>query len=79
MRVTLAAGAVVTLRNPSLIDDSIAGSTEFGPARMAARDLQLIEAERFSFTKSLGFLTLNAATIAGFMALFIHVQPHYEF
>ena len=70
---------MVTLQNPSMIDDSISGSTEFGPARMAARDLRLVEMERFSVTKSIGFLTLNAMTIAGFIALFIHVQPHYEF
>ncbi len=78
VRVTSNGGAVFTLENPSVINDSIAGTTDFGPARMAERDLRLVEVERFSFVKSFGLVALNAATIAAFMALFIKVQPHYE-
>ena len=77
MRVTSTGGFVVTLRNPSVINDSIAGSNEFGPVRMAARDLRLLEVERFSVARSLGFLTMNVVTIVGFVALFIKAQPHY--
>lgn len=78
MRVTSNGGAVFTLENPSMINDSIAGTTEFGPARMAGRDLRMLEVEHFSFVKSFGFVALNAGVIAAFMALFIKVQPHYE-
>ena len=67
-----------TLEDPSVNNDSIAGTTEFGPARMAGQDLRLLEVERFSFGKSFGFVAMNAAVIAAFMAVFISVQPHYE-
>lgn len=78
MRVTSRGGAVITLQNPSMINDSIDGSTEFGPVRLAARDLRLLEVERFSFLESFGFVTLNAAgVIAGFIAPFINVQTHF--
>lgn len=78
MRVTSRDGAVITLQNPSMINDSIDGSTEFGPVRLAARDLRLLEVERFSFLKSFGFVTLDAAgVIAGFIASFINVEPHF--
>ena len=79
MRVTSTGGAVVTVQGPSLINDSITGSTEFGPVRMDRRDLRLLEVRRVSVLKSVGFATINAAVIAGFVALFIHVQPHYYF
>ena len=77
MRVTSTGGLVVTLENPRMSSDSIAGSTEFGPARMDARDLRLLEVRRLSVAKSVGFMTLNAGVIVGFIALFIKAQPHY--
>jgi hypothetical protein len=78
MRVTSNGGAVFTLENPSMINDSIAGTTEFGPARMAGQDLRLLEVERFNVPKSVGFVAMNALVVAGFIALIIKVQPHYE-
>ena len=77
MRVTSTGGAVFTLEDPSIVNDSIAGGTEFGPARMDAQDFRTLEVRRFSVPKSLGFVTLNAAAIVGFIALFIKAQPHY--
>lgn len=79
VRVTSTGGAVITVLYPRMVNDSIAGSTEFGPIRMDTEDLRLVEVQRVSLFKSLGFVTINAAVIAGFVALFIHVQPHYYF
>jgi hypothetical protein len=77
VRVTSTGGEVFTLQEPHILNDSIARSTAFGPVGMAARDLRLLEVRSFSVAKSVGFITLNALTIAGFMALFIKAQPHY--
>jgi hypothetical protein len=78
MRVTSTSGAVFTFEDPSIINDSIAGSTELGPVRMDIQDLRVLEVRRFSVSKTLGAMALNAAAIAGFMALFIKAQPHHD-
>ena len=78
MRVTSNGGVVVTLEDPSMANDSISGTTEFGPVRMAARDLRLLEVQHVSVVKTVGFVAFQAAVMAGFVALFILVQPHFN-
>jgi hypothetical protein len=77
MRVTTTGGMVVTLEDPSVANDSIAGATEFGPARMSTLDLRLLEVQRFDSMKTFGFVGLNLAIIVAVSCFFAKVQPHY--
>lgn len=78
IRVTSTGGVTFTLENPSMDNDSIAGSTEVGPVRLAAKDFRLLELRRFSVMKTVGITTLYAGVIGAFVALFIKVAPHYS-
>ena len=77
VRVTSTGGAMFILQNPSMTVDSIVGSTEFGPVRMAARDFPLLEVHRFDLFKTLAVATLNVAAVVAIGCLFAQVQPHY--
>ncbi len=74
VRLTLRSGARVTLKNPTLRNDSIFGVTDAGVATLAgqgvaSRDLGLLEVRRLSILRSIGLglvlLTSAACVLEG--------------
>ena len=72
MRVTLRSGARVTLKNPTMRNDSIFGVTDAGVATLAgqgvaSRDLGLLEVRQLSILRSivLGSLAFWVLVVTG--------------
>ena len=70
VRVTLRSGAIATLDNPTMRNDSIFGVTDAGvtgAVGIASRDVGLLEVRQFSLTRTLGlsFLVLVLVMPAG--------------
>ena len=69
VRVTLTNGEAVTVRDPTMRNDSIVGVTEndrgprYSPVGMASREVRLLEVRHFSVGKTIGLAGLAVATI----------------
>ena len=67
MRVTMMNGEIITLSNPTITTDSIIGATDIGVARLASRDIRLVEVRHSNAGGSIG-LGLLAAVAVLFLA-----------
>ena len=64
VRVTLTNGAIMTVVDPAMRNDSIV-STEAGVAAVASRDVRLLEVQRFSAVKTIAFAIATVAISLG--------------
>lgn len=64
VRVTLTNGAIMTVVDPAMRNDSIV-STEAGVAAVASRDVRLFEVRRFSTVKTIAFVIATVAISLG--------------
>ena len=64
VRVTLTNGAIMTVVDPAMRNDSIV-STEAGVAAVASRDVRLFEVRRFSTVKTIAFVFATVAMSLG--------------
>jgi hypothetical protein len=78
VRVTFSDASVVTFERPSIVADSIQGSTASGDVRRSVADVRGLEVRRSSVAKTGAFFVLQAAAVVSFIALVVHVQPHYR-
>lgn len=80
MRVTLTNGETVTIKDPTMRNDSIVGVTDADGALrtsavgVALRDVRLLEVQRFSPSRTVGVVVLTSAVLAAF-ALF---APYFD-
>ncbi len=76
VRVTLTNGETVTVRDPTMRNDSIVGVTDAvgalmtRPVGVASRDVRLLEVRRLSVTKSV----LTSAAVAAFVSF----APYFD-
>ena len=77
VRVTLADGETVTVKDPTMRNDSIVGVTDATGALMtrgvgvASRDVRSLEVRGFSLTKTIGLVPLAAVGLAAVAAVVI--------
>ncbi len=64
VRVTLTNGAIMTVVDPVMRNDSIV-STEAGVGGVASRDVRLLEVRRFNALKTIGFVVVAVAVGLG--------------
>ena len=65
MRVTMMNGEIITLSNPTITTDSIIGATDIGVARLASRDIRLVEVPHSNVGGIVAFvLGVSAALLA---------------
>ena len=80
VRVTLTNGETVTIKDPTMRNDSIVGVTDADGALrtsavgVALRDVRLLEVQRFSPSRTVGVVVLTSAVLAAF-ALF---APYFD-
>ena len=76
VRATLRSREVITIRDPTVRNDSIVGATE-ADVGVASRDVRLLEVQRFSADKTLGLVLGAAAVVAavGLVALLSSYNP----
>ena len=63
MRVTMTNGEIITLSNPTITTDSIIGATDIGVARLATRDIRLVEVRNSNAGGSIGLGLLAVAVV----------------
>ncbi len=82
VRVTLTNGEAVTVRDPTMRNDSIVGVTEndrgprYSPVGVASRDVRLFEVRHFSVGKTLGFAGLAVSLIG--LVVYVVVRADFE-
>ena len=77
LRVTLSDGQTLTFSQPTLVSDTIVGSSEAGTQRAAVAEVRMLEVRRTSLPKTFGLVVAHAATILTAIVLIIDAQPHY--
>lgn len=68
VRITLTNGAIITVMDPAMRNDSIV-STEFGVAAWASRDVRSLEVQRFSPGKTIGLFLVTVAFAASWASV----------
>ena len=72
VRATLASGEVITVRDPTMRNDSIVGATAAGVAGVASRDLRLFEVRRLAVVETVGLAALGATVLGFAIAILIY-------
>ena len=72
VRATLASGEVITVRDPTMKNDSIVGNSDAGSVAVASRDLRLFEVRRLAVVETVGLAALGATVLGFAIAIFIY-------
>ena len=78
VRITRTNGSMVTLEAPTIVADSIVGTTDLGIARAAPEDIRSLEVRYLSITKTLGAIVAQAAVALSIIVFATEVEPHYR-
>ena len=74
VRATLASGEVITVRDPTMRNDSIVGNSDAGSVAVASRDLRLFEVRRVNVEGTIGLVALSTAVLAAVVSIFIYCK-----
>jgi hypothetical protein len=78
VRIVRTDGTRATLEDPRIVADSIVGFAGFDPVRTALVDVESVELQRWSGPRTVGLIVAQASVVLHFVALIVHVQPHYR-
>jgi hypothetical protein len=78
VRIVRTDGTRATVSDPRIVSDSIVGFDGFDPVRTALVDVESVELQRWSGPRTVGFIVAQASVVLHFVALIVHVQPHYR-
>jgi hypothetical protein len=78
VRIVRTDGTRATLEDPRIVADSIVGFEGFDPVRTALVDVESVELQRWSGPRTVGLIVAQASVVLHFVALIVHVQPHYR-
>jgi hypothetical protein len=68
VRANLRSGAIVTLKNPTVLNGSLYGDTDDGVVRVPLEDLGSLEVRHLSVTKTLGLSFLGFSIVSAMVA-----------
>jgi hypothetical protein len=77
-RIVRTDGTRATVSDPRIVADSIVGFDGFDPVRTALVDVESVEVPRWSGPRTIGLIVAQASVVLHFVALIVHVQPHYR-
>jgi hypothetical protein len=78
VRIVRTDGTRATVSDPAIVSDSIVGYDGFDPVRTALVDVESVELQRWSGPRTAGLIVAQASLVLHFVALIVHVQPHYR-
>ena len=78
VRLTRVDGDTLTIERPTIAGDSIVGLSGIFFRRVAISDVQLLEVERISPTKTAAMFVAQAGAVVSIIALIIDLLPHYR-
>jgi hypothetical protein len=78
VRIVRNDGTRATVSDPRILADSIVGFDGFDPIRTALVDVESVELQRWNGPRTVGLIVAQASVVLHFVALIVHVQPHYR-